>query len=49
LPFTIAGFIGVIQQWLEDDMKLSPEDMAEFVIGLISKGVNTFREINTSV
>lgn len=49
LPFTIAGFIGVIQQWLEDDMKLSPEEMAEFVIGLVTKGLDSFSEMNSSV
>lgn len=46
MPFAIAGCIGVIQQWLEDDMKAPPKDIAVFVIDLISKGVNSFNEKN---
>jgi AcrR family transcriptional regulator len=30
-PFMLSGCIGVIQQWLEDDMKISPKDMAVIV------------------
>ena len=40
-PFVISGFIGVIQQWLEDDMHLSPKEIAVFVTGIISNGINS--------
>lgn len=30
-PFVISGCIGVIQQWLDDDMNVSPKDMAAIV------------------
>jgi len=33
--FVIAGFIGVIQQWIEDDMKTSPSDMARFIVDIV--------------
>jgi len=36
-PFQISGFVGVIQQWLEDDMKLSPEEMASIIIEMIPR------------
>jgi AcrR family transcriptional regulator len=31
MPFVISGCVGAIQQWLEDDMKTSSKDMANFV------------------
>lgn len=38
--FTIIGCVGIVQKWLDDDMKKSPQFMAEMVIkltvGLIS-------------
>lgn len=34
-PFFISGCIGVIQQWLEDEMKISPNDMAVRIIEMI--------------
>ena len=42
LPFIISGGIGTIQQWLDDDMKISPKDMAVFVTNMISNGCNCF-------
>lgn len=42
-PFVISGYIGVIQQWLEDDMKVSPKDMAVFVTGIITNGINSLK------
>lgn len=34
-PFIISGCIGVIQKWLEEDMNVSPKDMATIVIEMI--------------
>ena len=39
-PFIISGYLGVIQQWLKDDMKASPKDMAVFITEIISNGVD---------
>ena len=39
MPFAISGSIGVIQQWLEDDMAVPTQDMSHFLIGLISEGI----------
>lgn len=33
-PFIISGCIGIIQQWLDEDMKESPKDMATMVLEL---------------
>ncbi len=35
IPFTVSGCIGVIQQWLEDDMATSPEDMAKIMVDML--------------
>jgi AcrR family transcriptional regulator len=35
MPFAISGCIGIIQQWLEDDMKVSPKDMAAIVVKML--------------
>lgn len=35
ISFAISGCIGVIQQWLEDDMKTSYKDMAEIIVKLL--------------
>lgn len=35
VPFVISGCIGVIQQWLEDDMKASPKDMANVLVKML--------------
>lgn len=32
MPFAISGCIGVIQQWLDDDMNVSPKDMAAILV-----------------
>ena len=36
-PFLISGCIGIIQQWLKDDMNISPKDMALIVIEMIPR------------
>jgi hypothetical protein len=41
MPFAISGCIGAIQQWFEDDMNVPPEEIAVFVIELITKGVKS--------
>lgn len=33
--FAISGCIGVIQQWLKDDMKSSPKDMATILVKML--------------
>lgn len=38
MPFAISGCIGAIQQWLEDDMKVSSQEMSQFLMDLISEG-----------
>lgn len=35
MPFVISGCIGVIQQWLKDDMKASPKDMAAILVKVL--------------
>ncbi|MDF2987598.1 MAG: putative transcriptional regulator [Eubacterium sp.] len=35
IPFTVSGCIGVIQQWLEEDMATSPEDMAKLMVEML--------------
>ena len=40
MPFIVAGFIGIIQQWLEADMNASSRDMAVFALEMISNGTN---------
>lgn len=35
MPFAISGCIGAIQQWLDDDMNVSPKDMANIVIKML--------------
>ena len=35
MPFAISGCIGVIQQWLKDDMIVSPEDMAAILVKML--------------
>lgn len=40
-PFIISGFIGVIQQWLKDDLNVSPNDMAIIIIEMTQNIANT--------
>lgn len=40
-PFLISGCIGVIQQWLKDDMDVSPKEMAIIVTEMIPKSGNS--------
>ncbi|WP_411682241.1 TetR-like C-terminal domain-containing protein [Clostridium thailandense] len=35
MPFAISGCIGVIQQWLNDDMKVPPKDMASILVKML--------------
>ncbi|OOM73823.1 division inhibitor protein [Clostridium puniceum] len=35
IPFIISGCIGTIQQWLNDDMKVSPKEMAAIIIEML--------------
>ncbi|WP_139905444.1 TetR-like C-terminal domain-containing protein [Clostridium thermarum] len=37
-PFIVGGCIGIIQQWLADDMTVSPKEMAMIVTELIPYG-----------
>lgn len=41
MPFAISGCIGAIQQWLEEDMKIPPKEIAVLLIALISEGINS--------
>ena len=36
-PFIVAGCIGVIQQWLMDDLNVSPKEMATIITDMIPK------------
>lgn len=36
-PFIISGCIGVIQQWLMDDLNVSPKEMAMIITDMIPK------------
>lgn len=40
-PFIISGCIGVIQQWLKDDLNVSPKDMAIIIVEITQRGANT--------
>jgi hypothetical protein len=42
-PYIISGCVGVIQQWLDDDMKVPPKEMAVAVLGVVSKGLDSLR------
>lgn len=44
MPFAISGCIGAIQQWLEDDMKISSMEMSGFLMELISSGIKSVGE-----
>ncbi len=44
MPFAISGCIGAIQQWLEDDMKITSVDMSVFLMSLISGGIKSIDE-----
>ncbi|APM39652.1 TetR/AcrR family transcriptional regulator [Clostridium kluyveri] len=35
MPFIISGCIGVIQQWLNNDMNASPKDMASIIVKML--------------
>ncbi|WP_242867066.1 TetR-like C-terminal domain-containing protein [Clostridium coskatii] len=35
MPFAISGCIGVIQQWLKDNMIVSPKDMAAILVKML--------------
>lgn len=40
-PFIVSGCVGVIQQWLMDDLNVSPKEMALIITDMIPKKVNT--------
>lgn len=40
-PFIISGCIGVIQQWLMDNLNVSPKDMAVIITEMIPKSGDT--------
>lgn len=40
-PFIVSGCIGVIQQWLEDDMNVAPKDMAVIITEMIPTSSRT--------
>lgn len=44
MPFAISGCIGAIQQWLEDDLKISSMDMSLFLMDLITGGIKSIDE-----
>ncbi|OPJ60524.1 TetR/AcrR family transcriptional regulator [Clostridium chromiireducens] len=35
IPYTISGFIGVVQQWLNNNMDVSPNDLAIIIIEML--------------
>lgn len=37
--FVVSGCIGMLQDWLENDMPVSPDEMANLVAGILSRGV----------
>lgn len=39
-PYMILGCVGVIQQWLMDDINVSPKDMAIIMIEMIPKSIS---------
>lgn len=39
-PFIISGCLGTIQQWLEDDLNVSPKEMAAIVTEMIQCSCN---------
>jgi len=41
--FTITGCVGIVQKWLDDDMKKSPRFMAEMVIKLTIGLINLLK------
>jgi AcrR family transcriptional regulator len=42
--FTITGCVGIVQKWLDDDMKKSPRFMAEMVIRLTVGLINFLKD-----
>ncbi|HBR30711.1 MAG TPA: TetR/AcrR family transcriptional regulator [Clostridiales bacterium] len=47
--FTLTGCIGVIQKWLNDDMKKSPRFMAATILKLTSEYQDLYRNSKTDV
>lgn len=39
-PYMLSGCIGIIQQWLEDDMKMPPRELAVIVTEMIPKRID---------
>jgi AcrR family transcriptional regulator len=42
-PYVVSGCIGLIQQWLDDGMKVPAGDMAVFVLGVVRSGLGSLR------
>jgi AcrR family transcriptional regulator len=42
-PYVVSGCIGIIQQWLEDGMKVPPKEMAVFTLGVVRNGLDSLR------
>lgn len=40
--FVSNGIIGIVQDWIENDMKQSPKEIAEFISKLINKCIQNF-------
>lgn len=38
--YTVSGSIGLLQRWMEDGMKVSPEELAEVAEGMIQNGMD---------
>lgn len=43
LAFLVAGSIGLVQRWLDGGLKTPPADIAEMLMGFITKGVSVLR------
>ena len=40
--FLFFGCISIVRNWLDEGMKQSPEDITKFMLGLVTKGMETF-------
>ncbi|MHB1314131.1 MAG: TetR/AcrR family transcriptional regulator [Christensenellales bacterium] len=42
--FMVNGCIGIIEQWIQDEMKTPMQEMAEFIIGLANQVLSGYRK-----
>lgn len=42
-PYVISGSIGIIQQWIDDGMKVPAKEMAVFLLGVVTTGLDSLR------